>query len=67
MEKNDYPLGSTFEHEGNAILVVEDTTENEEDGVCEYCYFYESAGGCKQYPCTHDFRDDKKDVYYIKQ
>ena len=67
MERNEYPLGSTFEHEGSTVLVVEDNNELEEEGPCDYCYFNKLADGCIQHPCTDDFRKDRKNVYYRKQ
>lgn len=60
METKDYPLGSTFEHNGAMLIVVDDS----ENKCCEACYFHHQP--CNHLNCTSDFRDDGNDVRFEK-
>lgn len=61
MKTNDYPLGSTFEHEGTVLMVAEDRREL----GCNDCWFCEKEG-CNISNCTAKNRVDGKDVIFVK-
>jgi hypothetical protein len=64
MKTNDYPLGSTFEHNGIALLVAEDRR----DLGCNDCWFgdMDDDEKCKVPHCTGKYRADGKDVVFVK-
>ncbi len=61
MEHRDYPLGSTFEHEGTMLIVAED----KRNLACNDCWFGEK-NGCKVPRCTGEYRIDGKDVVFTE-
>lgn len=60
MKPKDYALGATFECDGVWLKVIDDSDEQ----GCDKCYFDLQGKICKDYPCTHDFREEKNDVRF---
>ncbi len=64
MKTNDYPLGSTFEHEGTMLIVAED----KRDLGCNDCWFGGKTDNvkCKLPHCNKEYRIDGKDVIFVE-
>jgi hypothetical protein len=64
MKSNDYPLGSTFEHDGTVLMVAEDRR----DMGCNDCWFgnMDDDRKCKLPHCNKEYRADGKEVVFVK-
>ncbi len=60
MEHRDYPLGSTFEHEGTMLIVVDDS-----DGkCCDACYFFNKGTACRYLNCMSSYCREHNEVRF---
>jgi hypothetical protein len=61
MKTNDYPLESTFGHDGVTLIVVDDSDNN----CCDGCYFF-GMGDCHLFRCMSAIRNDGREVRFEK-